>query len=178
MAIRWPSRISRSSPPEPNMTAAEQANRRAVLIVHGVGEQRKSDTMLYIASPIVSWIMRWAQLFYGRPAVQLGRVELSFVPFDVGDGDQPPTAVLNLPDQQWYFAEAWWAGSSFHPDFSTMLYWSLVNLFDILAQLLRETGERARNLAWPKDVATSTQPPRIWQLVDLLNCVLLFFAYA
>jgi len=152
--------------------------RRCVLMVHGVGEQQKSSTLLGIGSPLVDWILRWARLFYQRPAAQVGRVELSFVPFDIGSGDKPPYAVLELPDQEWYLGEAWWAGSSFHPDLGTMLYWSLVHLFDILAQMLRATAERARNLVHPKHQDTSSQPARIWQLVDLVNCVLLGFGYA
>lgn len=36
--------------------------RRCVLIVHGVEEQRKSETLLYIASPLVAWVQRWARL--------------------------------------------------------------------------------------------------------------------
>ncbi|MBV9895921.1 MAG: hypothetical protein JO020_17305 [Chloroflexi bacterium] len=152
--------------------------RRCVLVVHGVGQQRKSDTLLYIGSPLVAWVQRWAQLFYGRPAAEVGRVELSFVPFDVGQGDQPPLAILRLPDQDWYFAEAWWAGSSFHPDLSTMLYWSFVHLFDILAQMLRNTALRAQRLVQPTDPTTSSQPAGVWQFVDLVNCVLLGLAYA
>jgi hypothetical protein len=111
-------------------------------------------------------------------AAQVGRVELSFVPYDVGFGDTPPFAVLELPDQEWHFAEAWWAGSSFHPDFGTMLLWSLVHLFDILAQMLRNTAERAWYLVHPKDRDTSSQPGRFWQLVDFVNCVVLGLGYA
>lgn len=151
--------------------------RRCVLIVHGVGEQRKSDTLLYIGSPLFDWVMRWAQLYYQRPAAQVGRVELSFVPFDVGAGDKPPFAVLRLPEQEWYFAEAWWAGSSIHPDMATMLLWSLVHLFDIVAQMLRNTAERSRNLIHPKDPDTSSQPARFWQLVDFVNCIVLVVGY-
>jgi hypothetical protein len=149
-----------------------------VLIVHGVGEQRKSDTLLYIGSPQLNWLQRWVCLFYGRPAAQVGRVELSFVPYDVGTADQTPLAILHLPEQDWYLGEAWWAGSSFHPDLSTMLYWSFVHLFDILAQMLRNTALRAERLVRPTDPQTSSQPARVWQLVDLLNCVLLGVGYA
>jgi hypothetical protein len=152
--------------------------RRCVLVVHGVGEQRKSDTLLYIGSPLFDWVMRWAQLYYGRPAAQVERVELSFVPYDVGAGDTPPLAVLRLPEQDWYFAEAWWAGSSIHPDLATMLSWSFVHLFDILAQMLRNTAERSRYLIHPRDPDTSSQPARFWQLVDFVNCVVLGVGYA
>jgi len=159
-------------------TASAGALRRCVLLVHGVGGQRKSDTLLYVGSPLFDWVMRWAQLFYHRPAAQVGRVELSFVPYDVGAGDKPPLAVLRLPDQEWYFAEAWWAGSSFHPDLGTMLLWSFVHLFDILAQMLRNTAERSRYLIHPKDPDTSSQPARFWQLVDFVNSVVLGVGYA
>ena len=155
-----------------------QVQRRCVLIVHGVGEQRKSNTLLYIGSPLFDWVMRWSRLFYDRAAAQVGRVELSFVPYDVGVGDSPPLAVLDLPEQRWYFAEAWWAGSSFHPDFGTMLGWSFVHLFDILAQMLRNTAERAHYLIHPKDPDTSSQPARFWQLVDFVNCLVLGIGYA
>jgi hypothetical protein len=165
--------------PRPAEVPGHAKQRRCVLIVHGVGEQKKSDTLLYIGSPQVDWILRWARLFYGAGSTtRVGEVELSFVPYDVGEGDKPPYAMLELPDQEWYFAEAWWASSSYHPNFGTMLWWSLVHLFDILAQMVRATGERAKNLAHPKPMDTSAQPARIWQLVDLFNCVVLGLTYA
>jgi hypothetical protein len=163
-----------------NTTDAAQAGAakqpRCVLIVHGVGEQKKSDTLLYIGSPLVGWILEWARAFYTELRTQVGPVELSFVPYDVGAGDTPAYGVLELPDQKWFFAEAWWAGSSFHPDLATMLGWSLAHLGDILAQMLRNTAERARHLI--PGQASSTQPGAIWQLVDLVNCVALGVGYA
>jgi hypothetical protein len=168
-----------AEPAAPSQPAPDTVQkRRCVLIVHGVGEQRKSDTLLFIGSPLFDWVMRWARLYYGRPAAHVGRVELSFVPYDSGASDTPSFAVLELPDQRWYFAEAWWAGSSFHPDFGTMLLWSFVHLFDILAQMLRNTAERARYLIHPRDHVTSSQPARFWQLVDFANCVILGVGYA
>ena len=151
--------------------------RRCVLIVHGVGEQKKSATLLYIASPLVNWILHWASQFYGQPKTEVGSVELSFAPFDVGAGDAPAYARLAFGEQEWHFAEAWWAGSNFHPDFGTMLWWSLVHLRDLIDQMVRNTAERARNL-WPltRD-EQSTQPAWFWQLVDLVNCVALGVLY-
>ena len=152
--------------------------RRAVLIVHGVGEQKKSDTLLRIGSHTVEWVMRFARQFYGRDAVQIERVALSFTPFDGGESDRPSYAIIDLPDQRWYVAEAWWAGSNFHPDLATMLTWSFAHLFGILAQMVRATLERARYLLHPNDPNTSSQPPFFWQLVDLVNCIALGIGYA
>jgi hypothetical protein len=149
---------------------------RCVLIVHGVGEQKKSDTLLYIGSPLVAWVLEWARAYYTELRTLVGPVELSFVPYDVGAGDTPAYGLLELPDQKWFFAEAWWAGSSFHPDLATMLGWSLAHLADILAQMLRNTAERARHLL--PGQAGSTQPNAFWQLVDLVNCVALAVGYA
>lgn len=153
-----------------------------MLIVHGVGEQKKSATLLSIGSPLVDWVTRWARIFAPDPServpAQLGRVELSFVPYDPGGDDCPPIARLEVLDEEWWLAEAWWAGSNIHPDLATMLFWSIVHLRDILQQMVRSTIERARNLIHPKDAATSSQPPQFWQFVDLANCVVLGIGYA
>ncbi|GAC1318320.1 MAG: hypothetical protein NVSMB2_13000 [Chloroflexota bacterium] len=153
-----------------------------MLIVHGVGEQKKSATLLWIGSPLVDWVLRWARIFAaevsGPPPGRIGRVELSFVPYDAGGGDRPPIARLDVLDQEWWLAEAWWAGSNIHPDLATMLFWSLVHLRDILQQMLRSTIERTHNLIHPKDAATSSQPGAFWQFVDLANCVVLGLGYA
>lgn len=153
-----------------------------MLIVHGVGEQKKSATLLAMGSPLVDWVMRWARIFAPDASehvpAQLGRVELSFVPYDVGGDDRPPIARLDVLDQEWWLAEAWWAGSNIHPDLATMLLWSIVHLYDILQQMVRSTIERARNLIHPKDPATSSQPSRWWQFVDLANCIVLGIGYA
>ena len=159
-------------------TGGGAKERRCVLIVHGVGMQKKSDTLLYIGSPLVDWVLSWASKFYGKMTAEVGSVVLSFAPFDVGAGDTPAYARLAFGEQEWHFAEAWWAGSNFHPDFGTMLVWSLVHLGDIIAQMVRNTAERARNL-WPlQRPDDSTRPAWIWQLVDLVNCVALGVLYA
>ncbi|MDQ3811613.1 MAG: hypothetical protein M3336_15135 [Chloroflexota bacterium] len=150
--------------------------RRCVLFVHGIGEQRKSETLLWMGSPLVDWVLKWSRAFYGPGRAAVGRVELSFTPFDQGMLDKPPIAILNLPDQQWYLGEAWWAGSNYHPDFATMLSWSLAHLGDILAQLIRAAFERARYLFAPKP--NSSAPGWLWRAIDLLNCIGLCVLYA
>jgi hypothetical protein len=147
---------------------------RCVLFVHGVGEQRKSETLLYMGSPLTDWVLRWGSEYSGSTS-NVGRVELSFAPYDVGQGDQAAYAVVNLPGQKWYLAEAWWAGSSYHPAFGTMFGWSLVHLGDILAQMRRATWERAKYLLPGKP--RSSAPPGFWRLVDLINCLAVWLLY-
>jgi len=51
--------LEEAAPPGASRESVPQ--KRCVLIVHGVGEQRKSDTLLYIGSPLLAWVSRWAQ---------------------------------------------------------------------------------------------------------------------
>src|SRR5262245_7034009 len=38
--------------------------KRAVLFVHGVGEQHKSGSLLWMGSSVVDWVLRWCATFY------------------------------------------------------------------------------------------------------------------
>jgi hypothetical protein len=146
-----------------------------VLFVHGVGEQHRSQTLLWIGSALVEWVLGWSRTFYSGQQPSVGRVELSFNPFDAAGRDTLPFAVLHLPDQDWYMGEAWWAASNQPSDFGTMLAWSFGSLWDILAQMRRATVERMKYLFSPKP--NSSTPNAFWRAVDLVNCVAVFILY-
>ena len=42
--------------------------RHGVLFVHGLGEQRQSETLLWFGSPLVDWLSRWYQAQDPPPA--------------------------------------------------------------------------------------------------------------
>jgi len=153
----------------------EPKTTRAVLFVHGVGEQHKSQSLLWMGSSMVNWVLRWCETFYPDKKPAVGRVELSFTPNDARDRDALVWGVLHLPDQDWYVAETWWAASNYHPDFGTMLSWSWAHLWDILSQMRRATLERAKSLFAPKQ--HSSAPGAFWRAVDLLNCVAVWVLY-
>jgi hypothetical protein len=164
------------------VTASTRA-RKAVLFVHGVGEQSKSATMLYIGTPLVDWVLAFAREL-ARQSDQhtidtaVGEVRLSFVPFEGSAPHDPPIAVLHTQHQDLYMAEAWWAASTAHPNLATMLWWSLVHFGDIVKQLLRAIAQRAsRLLPLPHRSLLSSQPDWWWQAVDLINCVGLAVVY-
>ena len=148
---------------------------RCVLFVHGVGEQHRSQTLLWIGSALVEWVLSWSKTFYTGQQPSVGRVELSFNPFDAPGRDTLPFAVLHLPDQDWYMGEAWWAASNQPSDFGTMLAWSFGSLWDILAQMRRATVERIKYLFNPKP--NSSTPGVFWRAVDLVNCVAVLILY-
>src|SRR5262245_59833918 len=139
---------------------------RGVVFVHGVGGQRKSDTLLDLGDPLYGWLERWYAAFDNGTGVRVGRTELSLAPVDVGPSDQPPWTSFQLADHQWLCAEVWWAESNRKPSLSIMLSWSWKYLLDIIAGLWRAARERANRLWHPG--GHPTQPARWVQLIDLL----------
>ena len=133
---------------------------RGVLFVHGVGDQRKSDTLLDQGDPLFGWLWRWFRAF--GSTVRVGRVELSFAPVDVGPADVPPWGRLELPGRRWSMAEVWWAASDRPPDLATMLGWSFRHLGDIIAQLWRNVLQRVDRLLHEDLQEHPTQPSRWW----------------
>jgi hypothetical protein len=153
---------------------------RGVVFVHGVGGQRKSDTLLDLGDPVFDWLQRWYAAFDLGRDVHVGRTELSFTPVDVGQADLPPWTRFEFTDAEndawhWSLAEVWWAESNRKPDLATMLSWSWKHLLDIIAQLARSVLERVDRLLHPE--GHPTQPARWVQAIDLANCVGLLILY-
>ena len=148
---------------------------RGVLFVHGVGDQRKSDTLLDQGNPLFGWLWRWFRAF--GSTVRVGRVELSFAPVDVGPADVPPWGRLELPGRRWSMAEVWWAASDRPPDLATMLGWSFRHLRDIIAQLWRNVLQRVDRLLHEDLTEHPTQPSRWWVAIDLATCIGLLVLY-
>jgi hypothetical protein len=155
----------------------EGIRRHGVVFVHGVGDQRKSDTLLDFGKPLLEWLKGWYAA-RGAPAPQVSNVRLAFSPVDVGDGDPLPRGVVHLPARgagqddgpsEWVWAEAWWATSNRHPDFFTVLTWSVRYLWQIMRRLRSATAQRWYRLFPGHNAPDSTAPPFAARLVDLLN---------
>lgn len=153
--------------------------RHGVVFVHGVGTQRKSETLLQLGLPLLDWLARWdAACGATRPHVQA--TELSFAPVDVGGPDDIlPHAALDVSHgstkDTWVFTEAWWASSNFAPGFGTMLAWSVRYLWDIIDHLWSCAAQRVRRLLGHE---RDTTLPSAWaRWVDLLNCLGLLILY-
>lgn len=179
-----------------------------VVFVHGVGAQRKSEFLLDLANPIADWLQQWHLAHGGvdtagggylgylltgiarfirsseaplpRVGPETGEVALSFAPADIGLGDLPSLAVLDVPGERggadrWYFAEAWWAASNRRAEVRQMLPWALKYLGRgawHVGQLLRE---RLRHFVG--EPPTSTAPNHFVRLLDILYAFGYFIFY-
>lgn len=95
-----------------------------VLLVHGIGEQPKGDTLLRFGEPIIQWIERWLRAEKGQ-GLQIERRVLTkeaqsaqrcFAKiYPKGDRTRP---IL--------FAESWWASEVRPPPFFDLAWWLLL----------------------------------------------------
>ena len=122
--------------PAPSSADSGRPARHGVVFVHGVGEQRKSDTLLDFGGPVLRFLQRWHQAREATGPV-LQAVNLSFAPVDVGRTDEQSAALLNVGLDTWVLTEAWWATSNRRPGLGTMLRWSWAYLAGFPASLQR-----------------------------------------
>lgn len=104
----------------------EQRPRKGILVVHGIGSQPESDTLLLIGAPLLRWIKR-ASVKHGY-AVNYEETHLRFRPTDDGQGGAPAHTTLTMtpacgPAETWVLAEAWWAGSIQQPEIPLLAAW-------------------------------------------------------
>ncbi|HEY7061177.1 MAG TPA: hypothetical protein VII06_06845 [Chloroflexota bacterium] len=153
---------------------AAGGTRHGVVFVHGVGAQRKSDTLLDFGEPLLAWVVDWYAA-RGAASPRAGAVTLGFAPVDTGEADALSRAKVCLPNgDEWVWTEAWWATSNRRPDFGTMIVWSLGYLWRIILQLVRATQQRIRRLHGQPG---STDPAPWARVVDLMNCFALLVLY-
>lgn len=154
--------------------------RHGVVFVHGVGDQRKSDTLLDMGEPLVHWLARWYRARECPTPLEFRQVVLSFAPTDLGDADSLPRATVYLPDGQvWVCAEAWWASSNRRTDFGTMLLWSWLHFAGTVSHLFWATLQRSVRLVdqlWHAR-PENTDPGWVFKVIDLGNCAGLAVLY-
>ncbi len=102
-----------------------------VLFVHGIGEQKRGDTLLQFGEPVADWINRW--LDGDRLKQQLGYAEFrqGALQPPLLEGDEPAHAELRISvndgttsrHQHWLFAEAWWGSQVATPSLTSFLGW-------------------------------------------------------
>jgi hypothetical protein len=109
-------------PPVAEGAAADPvAPRIGILFVHGIGQQRRGDTLTRFGDPLVHWL---TQVF---PDTHIARASFA----SEGHTTRPSTAELNLRDRQnsidvrWITAEGFWGDAVITPSFTDMLRWAL-----------------------------------------------------
>ena len=124
--------------------------KRAVLFVHGVGEQHKSQSILWMGSSLVDWVLAWCATFYTDQKPHVGRVELSFAPTRRARARYRSTwRSCTCPTRTGTWPRRG-GRLELPPDFATMLSWSWAHLWDILSQMRKSTLERVKGLFAPE----------------------------
>ncbi|MGA7732019.1 MAG: hypothetical protein WCD37_12205, partial [Chloroflexia bacterium] len=110
-----------------------------ILLIHGVGQQERGETVPYGGEPLHKWLKSWLE---GRPKDQppgkLGRSvfieDTRLVDRIPSEGDAPPYSILHFQqddtmirddDTEWVVAESWWAHELMPPKFDELLRWGL-----------------------------------------------------
>lgn len=93
-----------------------------VLLVHGIGAQKKGETLVAFGEPLVGWLERWLVARRSDARVDCGPARLT--------GDEPAHVEVQvpLPDTavacRWLLAECWWAEEIRPPRFADVLVWA------------------------------------------------------
>jgi hypothetical protein len=158
--------------PEPYV-ASSNAQRLGVLFVHGVGQTRRSDTLIDFGNAFAGWVARWEAAQHVQP--RYAEVELSFTPYDAGSDRTVAYAEFVAPgDKTWVMAEAWWANSLRPLPFSTMLGWSFGHLALLIGYLFQSVRRRLDRLFGNP---SQYDAGRLARLVDILTCLGLIVLY-
>jgi hypothetical protein len=97
-----------------------------VLLVHGIGEQPRGDTLLAFGEPLIESLRQWVG---GRELGSVDVMESKLGTAQLEPGE-PAHAVLGLslagrPKATWLLAESWWADEFRRPPFMKLAGWLL-----------------------------------------------------
>jgi len=128
-----------------------------VLFVHGIGSQRRGDTLLSAGSAVHSWLKRW----YEEPksGITVDVAESHLAEADTKEEAPAHARIVFSQDGRrssmtWLIAESRWAQTFFEPSFTALLAWCFrilpwVPLFYVLPRFRRAwtLGEAIQNAA-------------------------------
>lgn len=159
----------------------EQPVRKGIVVVHGVGTQRQSDTLLDIGQPLLDWVHRWSTASGYHP--RFARGHLGFAPVDEGIETDPPHVALDVvaptgtPILSWVMAETWWSQSVRQPPFGDMLWWSLKHVLRVIwNQWLAVRKRLARVSVRDPKASHLDRLPRVVNFMNSLILLALFIA--
>jgi hypothetical protein len=120
-----------------------------VLFVHGIGDQKRGETVPWGGDPLYQWLRRWFRIEESpnpTPNIYLTNTRLARpIP---SERDAPPYAHLRFkgfspqkgpPDQEWILAESYWAQEFTPPSYGETVPFALVVAPLILERIATET---------------------------------------
>ena len=121
-------------------------DRVGIVFVHGVGSQRKGDTLREFATPLVDWLEEWHRDRASEPEMA-GEFRVTWSEL-TPSGNEPAAAGVVIPPwtdratghahagQVWVLTEAWWASRVEPPPLGTMVSWAAKRLGRLISGLL------------------------------------------
>ena len=120
-----------------------------VLFVHGIGDQKRGDTLPWAGDPLCNWLSRWASQDQDTPQSQAAKPRLSNTRLTrpvPSEQDAPPYTAVYFPSsfpgrtagKEWILAESWWATEFLPPTYSEALPLALT----IFPWFIEQTGKR------------------------------------
>ena len=120
-------RIMEEQPRPSALARSRDLRRRGVIVVHGIGEQRRGETLNYIGRPLVDFVednlgpeyeLRKDVRF--NPEKGSATARLHFVQMKGEDSSE------RIVEEEWTIVEAWWARSFIASAKDELLVWALV----------------------------------------------------
>ena len=109
-----------------------------ILFVHGIGEQKKGETMLAFAEPLIIWLQR-------RAISKSSSINIDYVEID---GDTPSFTAISHKDSDKtiLLKEAWWASRFKPPAFFELAWWLLlVGTWATFSHAIKPVVQHAKN---------------------------------
>lgn len=161
-----------------------------ILLVHGIGQQKRGDTLVHFGDPLINWMRKWIA---GNPspigqsvdsATNMGQVDV--LDSELHDSSSPPHSSVRLTlildgtshRSSWLMAESWWADSFATPRFQDLAYWGFTVVPWVVtsyfgAQFSRTSNQMTEKIlnsyfgrqiisAWEKVLPKSRKRPDGW----------------
>jgi len=158
----------------------QNATKKGLVVIHGAGHQHQSETLQFMASPLIEWMSEWAEA-HGC-TLRVDDAALRFATEDDDPGQPPPhvhvslgvidsdgdTPIGDVDDDadlenkrklikpfDWTVAETWWAWSAISPPLVTIFVWMLKHGIHAIVAGLHNMSAHAcslwRECVHPKD---------------------------
>ena len=120
-----------------------------ILFVHGIGEQKKSETLIAFGEPIIHWLNSWI-----RGADSNSETDPVIIVDSIlnsgADKDEPSYSRLRIESannvDDWLIAESWWAESFTAPTYRDLLNWAMIVLpFTVATHFYRRVRLAVKN---------------------------------
>ena len=170
IAAPMPSSDSTVAGNVPEEARDDSATSVGLLFVHGIGEQKKGDTLVSFAEPLYEWLSRWS----AGKSNDLWSVSTADAKITQTDDGAPShvrvSAERNDSDTKIdiLMAEAWWADAFAPPSYTQVARWALLVAPAVVGAYLRPRIQSSQVEA-AETLTSEEEVPVVWQLVMVFS---------